>query len=155
MMTWNRPPGEEEPLGQIRRLLLLAGICLAGLAVVVIWLMNGSPSDAQAAQTTSMGTSISTATHSREIYPSGDTTGEVTEAQASTDGSAKTSASRDEDTVESLTVEACLRFRKGATVAEFSTWFEHNVELGAGSKEMFGTIISRALTEECPEVVPD
>lgn len=50
---------------------------------------------------------------------------------------------------------ACSRFREGDTVLEFATWFEVEVKLGtAEQQELFQSIIARALTETCPEVVP-
>ena len=50
---------------------------------------------------------------------------------------------------------ACSRFREGDTVLEFATWFEAEVKLGAAEQqELFQSIIARALTETCPEVVP-
>ncbi len=49
---------------------------------------------------------------------------------------------------------ACSRFREGDTVLEFATWFEAEVKLGpAEQQELFQSIVVRALTESCPEVV--
>lgn len=49
---------------------------------------------------------------------------------------------------------ACSRFREGDTVLEFATWFEAQVKLGpAEQQELFQAIVTRALTESCPEVV--
>ncbi len=61
-----------------------------------------------------------------------------------------------DDPVSRAADEACRQFRSGLTVADFANWFADGFEGDqTPNDEMFQEIVELAITERCPEVVPD
>jgi hypothetical protein len=78
---------------------------------------------------------------------------EPTEGAATADGSSEIDAA--EDPIAAATTEACSQFRSGATVADFADWLVSETgSSGEDVRDLFRTAVERALTTECPEVVP-
>jgi hypothetical protein len=51
---------------------------------------------------------------------------------------------------------ACAMFRNGSTVAEFASWFEADIGVVRPEEEaLIRAIVLEALTETCPEVIPE
>lgn len=144
--------------------LLLIGTSLVGLVLIVVWLVgggaDGTPDDQleEIAATTAADMSNDMAP-SPDDEDSGSTGGSGT---ATEEGPAETAGITDEGlaelatTTEELSIEACHQFEEGRTVADFADWFEKQFQGDEVERaDVFRAVLTRALTDECPEVVPD
>lgn len=151
-MTDNgRKTGVEEPTNSTGRLLFLLGVSLVGLVVVIVWFAvaggNGDTND----QSQSPGQTSTTAT------PASDQLDGAAGRGAPNAGSGPGDEPENSaDSVDELSSEACNQFEQGGTVAEFAEWFEDQFQDSDSERaDIFRMVITQALEEDCPEVVPD
>jgi hypothetical protein len=71
------------------------------------------------------------------------------------DGAAAGMIEHADDPVATGVDRACSMFRDGATVEQFTAWFEADVgTVGPAEQVLVQAIVVQALTETCPEVIP-
>jgi hypothetical protein len=133
--------------GNSPRALLLGGLALAILvaAVLVATMAGGrAPAETGGEVTGDLSGSNDPADDSN-ASPSGRTV----------DGAATGMIEHADDPVATGVDRACSMFRDGATVEQFTAWFEADVgTVGPTEQELIQVIMVQALTETCPEVIP-
>jgi hypothetical protein len=149
-------------LDRTKRLLLI-GTALVGLVIFAVWLAGGGadgtpdPQPGEAASGAVGATSTSGDPSGSAVPGSASDSGTVIEeGQAEPAGTTEDSSAVTAATTEELSAEACAQFEAGDTVADFAEWFEDQFQGAEAERvEVFRAVLTRALTEECPEVVPD
>jgi hypothetical protein len=149
-------------LDRTKRLLLI-GTALIGLVVFAVWLAaggaDGTPDQkpGEAASGDVGATSTSGVPTGQAVPGSAPDSGTATEeGQAEPTGTTGGSSAVIAATTEELSAEACAQFEEGRTVADFAEWFEDQFQGNEAERvEVFRAVLTRALTEECPEVVPE
>lgn len=135
-----------------KRLLFFIGTGLVGLLVIAVWLAAGGAGDATGDQPRGADGANVGATSLPDDSDDADP-GAAVEADEAADPD---DSAGDADTVGEFSSEACNQFEGGSTVADFAEWFEEHSEGTEEERaELFRAVITRALTEECPEVIPD
>lgn len=137
-------------------LLAVAVLCLAGVVAVLVTSDNAvSRANATDASEADGGTAVTT-DGGADMLGAVDDGGRVSTSVGSTGSRVDAAVVLDTiDPVASAALAACSQFRAGATVDRVATWF---VDGWAGSSReaeaLFREIVERAITMDCPEVVP-
>jgi hypothetical protein len=154
-------------MDQTKRLLLI-GTSLVGLVVVAVWLVgggaDGTPDDQPGGVASGDVAATSTSDISNEMAPvsNDEDLGATEDPETPTEEESAALAGRSEGsdepalTTKELSMEACEQFEDGHTVADFAKWFEEQFQGDESERaDVFRAVLTQALTDECPEVIPD
>lgn len=136
-----------------RQLLLLAGLAVTATGISAV-LLAGGP---ELVPASTGGGAVeqyaeSETEQAQQLESAADTDSTNVDA-AFVDDSSSISAA--DDPLESAIEEACAQFRAGATVADFADWLVRDAgSSGEEVRDLFRSAVERALTKDCPEVVP-
>jgi hypothetical protein len=142
--------------------LLLIGTSLVGLVLIVVWQVSGgadgTPDDQPGGGASGDIATTSASDISNDQAPASNDDSEtaIDEESAAPAGTSEEGADDPGPTTEELSMEACEQFEDGHTVADFAEWFEEQFEGDEAERaDVFRAVLTEALTDECPEVVPD